>query len=163
MLAAAVSAALIVLFVILGNKGLSKTVQNEVADGKIPEKPIVLLSDEELAKIPTDLYREGAIYYGDTHAHPHSSFAYTTSSLLDLMSFDVINNIELINQPLLMLVGDKADTAYMSRRIFENASGTKNKELYELKDATHIQTYFKQDAVNEAVSKLDEFYKNNLK
>ena len=49
MLAAAVSAALIVLFVILGNKGLSKTVQNEVADGKIPEKPIVLLSDEELA------------------------------------------------------------------------------------------------------------------
>lgn len=48
-LAAAVSAALIVLFVILGNKGLSKTVQNEVADGKIPEKPIVLLSDEELA------------------------------------------------------------------------------------------------------------------
>ena len=123
----------------------------------------VKLSDEELAKIPTDLYREGAIYYGDTHAHPHSSFAYTTSSLLDLMSFDVINNIELINQPLLMLVGDKADTAYMSRRIFENASGTKNKELYELKDSTHIQTYFKQDAVNEAVSKLDEFYKNNLK
>ena len=122
----------------------------------------IKLTDEELQKIPTDLYREGMIYYGDTHAHPNSTFAYTTSSLLDLMSFDVINNIELLNQPLLMLVGDKADTAYMSRRIFENASGTKNKELYELKDSTHIQTYFKPDVVNEALNKLNEFYKNNL-
>ena len=126
--------------------------------GSAPNK----ISDEELAKITTDLYREGAIYYGDTHAHPNSTFVYTTSSLLDLMSFDATDNVELINQPLLMIVGDKADTKYMSEEVFAKASGTQNKELYELKNATHIQTYFREDLVDEAVKKLEEFYKNNL-
>ena len=145
-------------------KEASEARQKEVLTGEIsyvgstPNK----LSDEELAKITTDLYREGAIYYGDTHAHPNSTFVYTTSSLLDLMSFDATDNVELINQPLLMIVGDKADTKYMSEEVFAKASGTQNKELYELKNATHIQTYFREDLVDEAVKKLEEFYKNNL-
>lgn len=145
-------------------KEASDSRQKEVLTGEVnytssaPSK----LSEEELSKISTDLYREGMIYYGDTHAHPNSTFAYTTSSLLDLMSFDATNNVELINQSLLMIVGDKADTKYMSERVFDRASGTKNKELYELKNATHIQTYFREDLVDEAVKKLEEFYKNNL-
>lgn len=90
-------------------QGASEARTKEIVEGKVsytgsaPKK----LSEEKLAKISTDLYREGAIYYGDTHAHPNSTFAYTTSSLLDLMRFDVLNQIELIQQPLLMLVGDK--------------------------------------------------------
>lgn len=145
-------------------KEASEARQKEALTGEIsyvgsaPNK----ISDEELAKITTDLYREGAIYYGDTHAHPNSTFVYTTSSLLDLMSFDATDNVELINQPLLMIVGDKADTKYMSEEVFAKASGTQNKELYELKNATHIQTYFREDLVDEAVKKLEEFYKNNL-
>ena len=145
-------------------KEASEARQKEALTGEIsyvgsaPNK----ISDEELAKITTDLYREGAIYYGDTHAHPNSTFVYTTSSLLDLMSFDATDNVELINQPLLMIVGDKADTKYMSDEVFAKASGTQNKELYELKNATHIQTYFREDLVDEAVKKLEEFYKNNL-
>ena len=145
-------------------KEASEARQKEVLTGEIsyvgstPNK----ISDEELAKITTDLYREGAIYYGDTHAHPNSTFVYTTSSLLDLMSFDATDNVELINQPLLMIVGDKADTKYMSEEVFAKANGTQNKELYELKNATHIQTYFREDLVDEAVKKLEEFYKNNL-
>lgn len=145
-------------------KEASDARQKEVLTGEViymgsaPNK----LTEEELSKITTDLYREGAIYYGDTHAHPNSTFAYTTSSLLDLMSFDATDNIELINQPLLMIVGDNADTKYMSDEAFAKASGTQNKELYELKNATHIQTYFRKDLVDEAVKKLEEFYKNNL-
>ena len=145
-------------------KEASDARQKEVLTGEVaytgsaPTK----LPEEELAKITTDLYREGVIYYGDTHAHPNSTFAYTTSSLLDLMSFDSTDNVELINQPLLMIVGDNADTKYMSEEVFAKASGTQNKELYELKNATHIQTYFRADLVDEAVKKLEEFYKNNL-
>ena len=145
-------------------KEASEARQKEVLTGEISyvgSTPNKIL-DEELAKITTDLYREGAIYYGDTHAHPNSTFVYTTSSLLDLMSFDATDNVELINQPLLMIVGDKADTKYMSEEVFAKASGTQNKELYELKNATHIQTYFREDLVDEAVKKLEEFYKNNL-
>ena len=42
---------------------------------------------------------------------------------------------------------------------FELAITTKEKELYYLKDATHIQTYYKESVVKEAIEKLDIFYK----
>lgn len=119
----------------------------------------VKLSEAELAKIDTDLYREEMIYYGDTHAHPNSSFAYSTASLLKLMSFDALNQIELINKPLLLMVGDKADTAYMSEQAYNRASGTDTKELFRLQDSTHIQTYFKPSVVAQVLGKLEEFYK----
>ena len=45
------------------------------------------LTSEELAKISTDLYRQGMEYYGDTHAHPNSTFQYTTESLLYLINY----------------------------------------------------------------------------
>lgn len=144
-------------------KNASEARTKEVIDGKVsymgsaPKK----LSEEELAKIPTDLYREGMIYYGDTHAHPNSTFVYTTSSLLDLMRFDVLDQIELINQPLLMLVGDKADTAYMSEEAYSRI-GSKDKKYYKLKNATHIQTYYKKEAVHEALEELKRFYGKSL-
>lgn len=101
------------------------------------------------------------MYYGDTHAHPNSTFAYTTSSLLDLMRFDVLDKIELINQPLLMLVGDKADTAYMSEAAHKEA-GSKDKKYHKLKNTTHIQSYYKKEAVKEALGELKKFYRERL-
>lgn len=65
------------------------------------------LTDEAISKITTDLYREGMIYYGRTHRHPNSTFRYTTSSLMDLMTFDARDNIDLINVPLLLIAGEK--------------------------------------------------------
>lgn len=106
------------------------------------------LTDDDIAKIPTDLYREGMQYYGRTHRHPNSTFAYTTSSLMDLMTWDATNQIELINVPLLLIAGDKADSLYMSEEAYEKATGTKDKELFKIKGATHIQTYFVPEYVN---------------
>lgn len=77
---------------------------------------------------------------------------------MELMSFDASDQIELINQPLLMIIGDRADTAYMSKEAFIRASGTQNKELFVLKDTTHIQSYYKKDSVNASLAKLQEFY-----
>ena len=95
------------------------------------------------------------------HAHPKFNFTYTTSSLLDLMRFDVIDKIELINQPLLMLVGDKADTAYMSEAAYKEAA-SKDKRLHKLKNTTHIQSYYKKEAVKEALGELKRFYGESL-
>ena len=121
------------------------------------------LTDESISKIPTDLYREGMMYYGKTHRHPNSTFRYTTSSLMDLMSWDATDNIELINMPLLMMAGEKADTLYMSEEAFEKATGTRDKELFKIRGATHIQTYFVPEYVDQAVAKLTDFYGNHLK
>ena len=77
------------------------------------------------------------------------------------MCFDVLDKIELINQPLLMLVGDKADTAYMSEAAYKKA-GSKDKKYHKLKNATHIQTYYKKEAVEEALGELKRFYGERL-
>lgn len=58
------------------------------------------ITDEQAAKLPTALYREGFQYYLRTHVHPNSTFEYTESSLMDLMTWDATDQIELINQHL---------------------------------------------------------------
>ena len=121
------------------------------------------LTDEKIAQIPTDLYREGMMYYGRTHRHPNSTFAYTTESLMDLMPWDATDQIELINVPLLMMAGDKADTLYMTEEAIGKAHGAKDRELFLIPGATHIQTYYVPEYVDKAVGKLKEFYGKNLK
>ena len=134
----------------------------EVAGGKIIYAADTKLTDEQIAKLPFDLYRQGFEYYWKTHAHPNSSFRYTMSSLLDLMNFDAATNMDLINQPLLMIAGDKADTLYMTESAFPLATNAKTKELFLIKGATHIETYWKPEYVNQAVEKLTSFYDKNI-
>ena len=134
----------------------------ETAGGEIIYTGDAKLTDEQIARLPFDLYREGFEYYGRTHAHPNSTFRYTMSSLLDLMRFDATNQIELIDKPLLMIAGSKADSLYMTEDAFAKATGTKDKELFLIEGATHIETYWKQPYVNQAVGKLTQFYGKSL-
>ena len=120
------------------------------------------VTEEEIAKIGNDLYREGMMYYGKTHRHPNSSFTYTASSLMELMTWDAMDHINLINAPLLLMAGSKADSLYMTEEAFAKATGTKDKELFLIPGATHIQTYYVPEYVNAAVNKLKEFYGKHL-
>jgi fermentation-respiration switch protein FrsA (DUF1100 family) len=134
----------------------------EVAGGEVLYSGDANLTDEQIAKLPYDLYRQGYEYYWKTHAHPNSTFRYTTSSLLDLMRFDATNQIELINQPLLMIAGSKADSLYMTQDAFARATGTNDKELVLLDGATHIETYWVPRYVDAAVGRLTTFYARTL-
>lgn len=134
----------------------------EAAGGKMIYAGVASITDEEIAKTTTDLYREGYEYYYRTHAHPNSTFLYTMGSLLDLMTWDANTNMDLINQPLLMMAGSKSDTKYMTDEAFPKATNAKSKELFLIDGATHIQTYWKPEYVSQAVNKLLEFYKANL-
>lgn len=123
------------------------------------------LTEEEMEKQlenATDLYRDGYEYYGKTHAHPNSSTRYTLSSLLDLMTFDASENMDLIDQPLLMMAGSAADTFYLTERCFVKAVNARERELFLIRGATHIQTYWKPEYVEQAVGKLTEFYGKHL-
>ncbi len=130
----------------------------EAAGGEMIYAGVGSITDKEIAKTPTDLYREGYQYYYRTHAHPNSIFLYTTSSLLDLMTWDATTQMDLINQPLLMIAGSKADTKYMTDEAFPKATNAKNKELFVIEGATHIQSYWKPEYVNQAVTKLVSFF-----
>jgi fermentation-respiration switch protein FrsA (DUF1100 family) len=120
------------------------------------------ITDEQLEKMPFDLYREGFIYYGKTHAHPNSSFRYPMSNLIDLMKFDATDRMDLLNQPLLMMAGSQADTLYMTQDAYQKASNAKSKELFLIDGATHIQTYWKPEYVSQAVDKLQTFFADTL-
>jgi fermentation-respiration switch protein FrsA (DUF1100 family) len=78
------------------------------------------------------------------------------------MSWNAATDMDLLNQPLLMIAGSKADTKYMTDEAFAKAINTKSKELFVIDGATHIQTYWKPDYVLQAVNKLVSFYKTNL-
>jgi fermentation-respiration switch protein FrsA (DUF1100 family) len=134
----------------------------EAAGGEVRYAADTKITDEMADKMPFDLYREGHYYYNRTHAHPNSTFRYTTSSLLDLMEFDAATNMDLINQPLLMMAGSKSDSYYMTDDAFKLATGTKEKELFLIPGATHIQTYYVPEYVALAMNKLNEFFGKNL-
>lgn len=135
----------------------------EAAGGEIIYAGVARVTDEEIAKVPTKFYRQGYEYYYRTHAHPNSTFLYTMSSLLDLMTFDAATNMDLINQPLLMIAGSEAQTKYMTDEAFAKATNAKDKELFVIDGATHIETYWKPEYVSQAVDKLDGFFMRHLK
>ncbi|MBR3019119.1 MAG: alpha/beta hydrolase [Clostridia bacterium] len=105
---------------------------------------------------------DGVEYYGITHAHPNANSCYTTESLMHLMAFDVDDRMDLIDQPLLMMAGDIADTKYMTDSAFQKAVNAKRKELFLIESATHIRTYWVPEYVEQTTKKLATFLSENL-
>ncbi len=134
----------------------------EKSSGEVRYSGDANLTDEQIAAMPFDLYRQGYEYYWKTHAHPCSTFRYTTSSLLDLMRWDATDQIDLITVPLLMIAGSEADTRYMSEDAFGKATGTENKEFFVIEGAKHIETYWVPEYVDIVMKKLNTFYAENL-
>ena len=134
----------------------------EAAGGEVKYSGDANLTDEQIAKLPFALYRQGYEYYWKSHAHPGSTFKYTTSSLLDLMRWDATNQIELINKPLLMIAGSNADSLYMTEDAFSKATGTTDKALFKIDGATHIETYWVPKYVDAAMGQLTPFFKRTL-
>lgn len=112
--------------------------------------------------VPGTLYHDGLEYYGITHAHPNSVSRYTTSSLMDLMTWDATTYADLIDCPLLIMSGSKSDSDYMSREAYIKATAASYKEYFVIEGASHIQTYYVPEYVDAAVGKLTEFFGRNL-
>jgi fermentation-respiration switch protein FrsA (DUF1100 family) len=134
----------------------------EAAGGEVLYSGDANLTDAQIAALPFDLYREGYEYYWRTHAHPGSTFRYTTSSLMDLMRWDATDEIALIDVPLLMIAGSSADTLYMTEDAFPKATGTRDKELFKIEGAKHIETYWVPEYVDAALSRLKPFFDRHL-
>ncbi|MBN6078136.1 alpha/beta hydrolase [Aggregatibacter actinomycetemcomitans] len=138
--------------------------RTEEAKGKVEyaaNADMSKITEADIAKMPAGLYKDGFEYYGITHRHPNSTPRYTMGSLLDLMTWDATDHAELINTPLLIVAGDKADTLYMSEKAFEKA-GSRDKELVKIPGASHIETYWKPEYVKQISEKLTDFFGKKL-
>ena len=117
---------------------------------------------EEARQIKVDLYRDGYFYYGVTHKSPNAPGTYLKSSLMDMMAWDATDHADLIDQPLLIIAGEIADSRYMSEEAFAKASRTADKELFIVPGATHIRTYFVKEYVDQISAKIQGFYTQKL-
>lgn len=78
--------------------------------------------------------------------------------MIDFKTFALVD--KLLTQPLLLIAGSDADTLRFSKEPYELAHT--EKELYLVQGASHVDLYDRQPYVDEAVEKLDEFFKKNL-
>ncbi len=121
------------------------------------------MTAEEIAKLPFELYREGQFYYGTSkYAHTNDGASAPVSCMLDLMTWDATDRMDLIGQPLLLIVGENADSRYMSEDALEKATGTADKELYIIPGASHIKTYYVPEYVEQERAKVVKFFNEKL-
>lgn len=74
--------------------------------------------------------------------------------------FNPSEKMHLMDAPFLAIVGTDALSAYFSEVAVKRAKG--KKELFKIKGAQHFDLYDKEEYVNQAVKKLDSFYKKTL-
>ena len=79
------------------------------------------------------------------------------------MMWDATDRMEFINQPLLLMVGEKADSRYMSEEAMQKATGTADKELFVVPGASHIKTYYVPEYVEQERAKVVAFFDKYLK
>jgi fermentation-respiration switch protein FrsA (DUF1100 family) len=124
--------------------------------------PVVPESPAEFTERTPDLYRQGYEYYVTPRAkHPNSPNRYMLSSLPLQMAFFPYDQVETISpRPILMIVGEKADTKFWSDEVLAKAQ--QPKELFIVNGATHMDMYDKPQFVTPAVAKLNTFFGQHL-
>ena len=105
---------------------------------------------------------EGFEYYRSPRGqHARSASFFTWTSVDKMATFDAFAAVPLIGpRPLLMLVGTRAVTSWMSIDAYHNASGPK--EIHWIEGATHVDLYDKEQYVGPAIERLDSFFTAGL-
>jgi fermentation-respiration switch protein FrsA (DUF1100 family) len=124
--------------------------------------PVVPESPADFTDKTPDLYRQGYEYYVTPRAkHPNSPNRYMLSSLPLQMAFFPFDQVETISpRPILMIVGEKADTKFWSDEVLAKAQ--QPKEIFIVNGATHMDMYDKPQFVGPAVTKLNAFFSQHL-
>lgn len=90
----------------------------------------------------------------------NSNGHWKTTSSLSLITQPILSYANTIKSPVLMIHGEKAHSRYFSEGAFKKLTG-KNKELYIIPGANHVDLYYKTDVI--PFDKMERFFKSNLK
>lgn len=118
---------------------------------------------EEITEGMTNTLVEAHDYYRTKRAfHPRSENKVSMASIEKLFTFDTFHFADrYLTQPILMIAGSKADTIAYSENLYQKAAST-SKELFTIEGATHVDLYDKDEFVDQAIEKLDQFFQKNL-
>lgn len=108
--------------------------------------------------------REFIEYYENPERglHPNSNGWYSFTSLAPMMNFFPFAQIETISpRPVLFIVGENAVSKYFSDDAYSKAA--EPKELFVIKNATHVDLYDVPEYMGQALEKLDDYFKEYLK
>ncbi|WP_217361910.1 alpha/beta hydrolase [Paraburkholderia agricolaris] len=123
--------------------------------------PIFPESEADARQAGQYVYEGWQYYCTPRAAHPRSTRMMSWSSVDRIAAFNGFNLIHMISpRPLLMIVGTKADTRWMTEDAFAQAG--EPKALHWIDGATHVDLYDKAEYVVPAVAKLSAFYRDQL-
>ena len=133
-----------------------------VANGETPGSIPIRTKSEEEAKAMGGMAYEGWKYYCTSEGyHPNAAEFFVWNSVERIAGFYSPQFASLIApRPVLMIAGSEAQTLWMTKEAFDHSEG--EKELFLIEGATHVDLYYKEEYVSQAVLKLDEFFKKNL-
>ena len=125
--------------------------------GYVPNSP------EEMDDSTPQIMRDASEYYRTPRcAYPTSVNKMIFTSFGRMLDFDAFRYLDTVSpRPILLIVGEKADTIYFSEAAYAKAKDPK--ELFVVPGAKHIDLYDKTESVSQAVAKLKEFFGNALK
>lgn len=123
--------------------------------------PLAPLKEEDA---PNEELREAWEYYHtDRCEWPTAPGFATARNLTQIITYDAYHKAEaFLTQPLLMVVGSDAGSKWMSDDLIARAASA-NKNLYIVEGANHMSMYDGENHINEAISQLTPFFKENLK
>lgn len=141
-------------------EGMSEQRTIEAKGGEVAYTTFV---PEEVTEDMAVTLKEANDYYRTPRgAHPNSTNKVLLTGGARLVEFDCFNLMDtLLTQPILVIAGSKADTLYFSKRVIDKAS-SKDKELFLINGATHVDMYDKEEYVNQAIDKLSNFFDEKL-
>jgi len=117
---------------------------------------------EVLRDTDTENTREFFDYYRTPRGqHPRSTTSYSFTSLAPMMGYFSFAQIETISpRPVLMIVGERAVSAYFSEEAYSKAA--QPKELFVVPGASHVDLYDRPQYIAVSLEKLRTFFTQNL-
>ena len=68
----------------------------------------------------------------------------------------------LLTQPILLVARTKAGSLWQSEISYSKATAVSSRELYKIAGVTHMNLYDGEKYVNQAVDKIEKFFRANL-
>lgn len=133
----------------------------DASNNSMATMPLAPLKEEDAPN--AELRGAWEYYHTPRCEHPNAPGYTVARNLTQIISYDAYNKAEaFLTQPILSVAGSKAGSKWMSDDLITRAA-SKDKRLYVVEGADHMDLYDGMKYVDEAVSQLAPFFQAKLK